>query len=124
MTESYDRTHELWFDRPEFEDDLCYTVRRGTSWASKGAGYTAKLKATRDFDENGDFLTVGEAKVGWVQVLPFHSITFPELHHLPDVQTTDDLLKEMHKCYNGFTPDEIVTVIYLEDIQLYKDGKQ
>jgi hypothetical protein len=96
------------FKNPEFRRGLQVTVRRGRKWLDLIVGEVVKLVDT------AGKIKPRTAEVVGVMCCRFHDIPQGTLDLEHDPQCVDRyvLLDEMRRCYEGFEPWEVVTVVF------------
>lgn len=103
---------KILFNDFEFSDGVNTTVRRGLKLLSPGDLFYVS-NTSNVFDENAMQLVA--ASMGCI-VMAFKEI--PEaiisLQHSENTRTRTGLLKVLKECYEDFTENEIVTIIFFK----------
>jgi hypothetical protein len=102
---------ELKFVNPELRPGVNVTVRRGRAWAEKvWPGDRVTLVAV---DDPNNPVEMTDAYIVSVLIVPFLRIPREVLRreHDKSCRDLDGLFRVMRRVYNGFSADELVTVL-------------
>ncbi|HMN10747.1 MAG TPA: hypothetical protein PKD55_00310 [Bellilinea sp.] len=99
---------KLLFENPVFESGQNMTVRRGDKWFDRDG----EIVEVCDLEGNPLF----ESRILSTWNMPFDMVpaVWLKLEHDQASRTRAGLLEEMQKIYEGFQPDENVTVVFFD----------